>query len=67
MKNLVAFGTGFFTSGGTALAVIATIPTPTTVQWLIFVFASFAGGFAGMGGKAVNQAITAKNGNKEQP
>jgi len=63
MKNLVAFGTGFFTAGGTSLALISTIEHPTSVQWLIFIFASFAGGFASIGGKALNKGIDKSQGN----
>lgn len=53
-KDIVAFGFGFFTAGGTAIGVIATVPNPTVAQWLIAVFGAFAGGFGGVMGKSVN-------------
>ena len=55
-KDIVAFGFGFFTAGGTALGMIATVPNPTPAQWLIAVFGAFAGGFGGVMGKSVNVA-----------
>jgi len=63
MKNFVAFGTGFFTTGGGSLALISTVEHPTTVQWLIVAFAAFGAGFAALGGKAVNKFIDNKQGN----